>query len=151
MPSNVISTIAARAKAHHDSLNAAYVATYSPGSSPRSSVSNTPEASRQASTASEYGERNITKAWKALKKHHQEMNEAYSVFYAPGSSTASSRAPSAAPSRRASFEEARYEITAEQPRNYQKVWTTIKNKAAEHHRSVNAAADAMYGAKSSTY
>jgi|TARA_R110002003_G_scaffold41_5_gene2860 hypothetical protein len=150
MPSNVFSTIASRAKAHHESLNAAYQATYSPGMSPRTSTT-TPPTSRKASTTSEssqQSERNITKAWNAIKKHHQEMNEAYSVFYAPGVATpASSRSSSVAPSRGASFEaeRVRHEEEAHMPRNYQKVWKAIKTRAVEHHRSVNNASATVYG------
>ncbi|KAH7398842.1 hypothetical protein DE146DRAFT_655689 [Phaeosphaeria sp. MPI-PUGE-AT-0046c] len=148
MPSNVFSNIAAHAKAHHDSLNAAYQATYSPGMS----RTGTPVSSRKSSTTSqdvEHSDRNITKAWKALKKHHQEMNEAYSVFYSQGQSSAgSSRASSAAPTPKVSFEgqRIRHEEEAQAPRNIEKVWKAIKNRAVEHHRSVNSATAAMYGA-----
>jgi plasmid stability protein len=146
MPSNVFSTMAARAKSHHDSLNAAYRATYSPGSSSTS----TPTTSRNASTTSAsapapQSERNITKAWKAVKKHHQEMNAAYAVFYAPGSVSStpnSSRTSSAAPTPKASFEAQREQELA--PRNYEKVWKAIKNRAVEHHRSVESASAARY-------
>jgi hypothetical protein len=148
MPSNVFSNIAAHAKAHHDSLNAAYQATYSPGLSNAS----TPTASRKSSTTSQdsvNADRNITKAWKALKKHHQEMNEAYAVFYSQGASTpSSSRSTSAAPTPKVSFEAERikHEDEVQAPRNIEKVWKAIKNKAIEHHRSVNAASVAVYGA-----
>ncbi|OAK98437.1 hypothetical protein IQ06DRAFT_295760 [Phaeosphaeriaceae sp. SRC1lsM3a] len=148
MPSNVFSNIAAHAKAHHDSLNAAYQATYSPGMS----RSGTPVSSRNASTTSqesEHSERNITKAWKAIKKHHQDMNEAYAVFYSQGQSSAgSSRATSAAPTPKVSFEAERvkHEEEAQAPRNIEKVWKAIKNRAIEHHRSVNNATAALYGA-----
>jgi hypothetical protein len=146
MPSNVFSTIAAHAKAHHDSLNAAYQATYSP----RTSTSYTPSSSRKSSTTSEDSveqpDRNITKAWKAIKKHHQEMNEAYAVFYAPGVVTpGSSRSSSAAPTPKASFEAER-QMDTQTPRNYEKIWKALKNKAVEHHRSVNSASAAVYGA-----
>jgi hypothetical protein len=148
MPSNVFTNIAAHAKAHHDSLNAAYQATYSPGFS----AASTPATSRKSSTTSQesmQSDRNITKAWKALKKHHQEMNEAYSVFYAQGVSTPnSSRSTSAAPTPKVSFEaeRLRHEDQAQAPRNIEKVWKAIKNKAVEHHKSVNAASAAFYGA-----
>jgi plasmid stability protein len=144
MPSNVFSTMAARAKAHHDSLNAAYRATYSPGSS-----TSTPNTSRTSSTASampaQPSDRNITKAWKAIKKHHKEMNEAYAVFYAPGSvssTPASSRVNSAAPSPKVSLEGQREQELA--PRNYEKVWKAIKTRAVEHHKSVESASAARY-------
>jgi hypothetical protein len=146
MPSNVLSTMAARAKAHHESLNAAYQATYSPGLS----AASTPATSRKSSTTSqdtEHADRNITKAWKAIKKHHQEMNEAYTVFYSQGMSTpGSSRSSSVAPTPKASFEAEREHSQAQAPRNYEKVWKAIKNKAVEHHRSVNNASAAVYGA-----
>lgn len=147
MPSNVFSTIAAHAKAHHNSLNAAYQATYSPGVSP----SSTPSASRKSSTTSVEAQpdRNITKVWKAIKQHHHDMNEAYSVFYSPGVVTpGSSRSCSVAPTPKASFEaeRVRHETEAQTPRNYQKMWSSIKNKAVEHHRSVNSASAAVYGA-----
>lgn len=76
------------------------------------------------------------------------MNEAYSVFYAPGVATpASSRSSSVAPSRGASFEaeRVRHEEEAHMPRNYQKVWKAIKTRAVEHHRSVNNASATVYG------
>lgn len=146
MPSNVLSTMAARAKAHHESLNAAYQATYSPGLS----AASTPATSRKSSTTSqdtENADRNITKAWKAIKKHHQEMNEAYTVFYSQGMSTpGSSRSSSVTPTPKASFEAEREHSQAQAPRNYEKVWKAIKNKAVEHHRSVNNASAAVYGA-----
>jgi hypothetical protein len=144
MPSNVLSTIAARARAHHDSLNAAYQATYSPGTSPRPSLSTsgTPSSSRNASetsTSSQQPERNITKAWKALKQHHRDMNQAYSAYYSPGAS----RSNSAAPTPKASFEAEREQEQG--PRNYEKVWSAVKSRAVEHHRSVNAASAATWG------
>ena len=76
------------------------------------------------------------------------MNEAYAVFYSPGVSPASSRAPSANPTPRVSFEQERQrmDMQSETPRNYQKVWRAVKEKAVEHHRSVNSASAAVYGA-----
>jgi hypothetical protein len=147
MPSNVLSNMAARAKAHHDSLNAAYQATYSLGTS----TQNTPTTSRKSSTTSvtePQPDRNITKAWKALKKHHQEMNEAYTVFYGQGmaSSANSSRSSSVAPTPKVSFEEKRMAMDEQKPRNIEKVWKAIKNKAVEHHKSVNNASAVVYGA-----
>lgn len=146
MPSNVLSTMAARAKAHHESMNAAYQATYSMGTSTHS----TPSTSRKSSTTSvdQHSERNITKAWKALKKHHQEMNEAYTVFYSQGMVTpaSSSRASSVAQTPKASFEEKRMSVEEQKPRNIEKAWKAIKNRAVEHHRSVNNASAAVYGA-----
>ncbi|KAF2829859.1 hypothetical protein CC86DRAFT_379368 [Ophiobolus disseminans] len=146
MPSNVLSTIAARAKAHHESLNAAYQATYAPRTT---SSASTPTPSRNASTSSSASQdRNITKAWKALKQHHSDMNAAYSVFYAPGASTpaSSSRASSAAPTPKVSFEAEREALEQGKPRNYEKVWSAVKSRAVEHHRSVRSASAAVYGA-----
>lgn len=146
MPTNVFSNIAAHAKAHHESLNAAYQATYAPG---MSSASSTPVSSRKSSTTSqdaEHSDRNITKAWKAIKKHHQEMNEAYAVFYSQGQSSAgSSRTSSATPTPKVSFEGERVKMDEDKPRNYEKVWKAIKNRAVEHHRSVQNATAAVYG------
>lgn len=135
-------------KAHHESLNHAYSNYYSP----RASMSYTPQTSRKSSTTSQdsqQSERNITKAWNAIKKHHREMNEAYSVFYSPGVITpGSSRSTSANPTPRVSFEgeRMRHDEEASEPRNYQKAWRAIKNKAVAHHRSVNSASAAVYGA-----
>jgi len=138
--------MAARAKAHHDSMNAAYQATYSMGTSNTS----TPCTSRKSSTtsASPPSQRNISKAWKALKKHHQEMNEAYTVFYSQGMATpaGSSRTSSVAHTPKASFEEKRMSVEEQKPRNIEKAWRAIKSRAVEHHRSVNNASAAVYGA-----
>jgi hypothetical protein len=149
MPSNVLSTIAARAKAHHDSLNAAYSATYSPRVSTSTPIS-TPPNSRKSSTTSQSSEssqsdRNIRKLWKAIKKEHRDMNAACSAFYYPGYSTQSSRASSVAASPKMSVEQERSEEEAE-PRNYQKAWGAVKNRVTEHHKSVGAANRAVYGA-----
>ena len=84
-------------KHHHDEMNAAYTAFYSPGSSrvnsPRGSTSSTPRASveepRQASTASEKKQpTNLSKHWKQLKtkavEHHRSVNAAYRAAYGLG-------------------------------------------------------------------
>jgi hypothetical protein len=84
-------------KQHHDEMNAAYTAFYSPGSSransPRGSVSSTPRASveepRQASSASEKKQpTNLSKHWKQLKtkavEHHRSVNAAYRAAYGLG-------------------------------------------------------------------
>jgi plasmid stability protein len=139
MPSNVFSTMAARAKAHHESMNAAFEATYSPRVS---TSSNTPPNSRKASVSSEapQSDRNITKAWKAIKKNHADMNEAYETFYSQARYTPGT-------SRSGSFEEARvaHEEAAQEPRNYQKAWKALKGRAVEHHKSVNSAFAAAHG------
>ncbi|KAL5114085.1 hypothetical protein ACEQ8H_008017 [Pleosporales sp. CAS-2024a] len=150
MPSNVFSTMAARAKAHHDSVNAAYQATYSLGTPGPSA----PAASRKSSTSSVHGSApaaqqsnsNMAKAWKAIKRHHAQVNEAYAAFYFPGGSAFPSRTTSAAATPKTSCEEsrARVEGAEHKPRNLDKVWGAIKKKAVEHHRSVNAAAAAFH-------
>ncbi|KAF1851727.1 uncharacterized protein K460DRAFT_362468 [Cucurbitaria berberidis CBS 394.84] len=138
MPS-ILSSVAAHAKAHHESMNAACEIYYSHPST---------ETSRNNSITSPAQKKNPTnaaKAWQAIKKHHQEMNEAYTVFYSPGVSTASSRSNSAAHSPRESVEQERHEEEALAPKNYQKIWKALKTKAIEHHRSVNSAYETMYG------
>ncbi|KAH7359872.1 hypothetical protein BKA66DRAFT_537211 [Pyrenochaeta sp. MPI-SDFR-AT-0127] len=139
MPS-FLSSVAAHAKAHHESLNAAYSTYYSPNSSAAPSAQ--PSRNNSITMPQEEqkkGPTNASKAWNAIKKHHQEMNEAYSVYYSPGVSTTSSRASSAASTPRASIEHERHEEEPQAPRNYSKVWKAIKNRAIEHHRSVNQA------------
>lgn len=147
MPSNVFSTMAARAKAHHEAVNAAYTTYYG-----RATVAGpvSPTSSRSSSIAAPSSESpksptNASKAWSAIKKHHREMNEAYSVYYSPGVSAAPSRANSASSTPRHSAEAARKEPQSQQPCNIAKAWQAIKTKAVEHHRSVNAAAQQTYG------
>jgi hypothetical protein len=96
---------------------------------------------------------NLSKAWQAIKAHHDEMNAAYAAYYSPGSSRAgslaNSRANSTQSSPRHSVEEPRHEDAAAAPKNptnFTKSWKALKNRAVEHHRSVNAAYRAAYGA-----
>ncbi|EUC43207.1 hypothetical protein COCMIDRAFT_101445 [Bipolaris oryzae ATCC 44560] len=147
---NFLNTIASRAKAHHESVNAAYN-TYYTGSSPASRTAS-PEASRSSSVAGPSAPKNPTnasKAWKAIKKHHREMNEAFAVYYSPGNSPSASRNASAVSSPRHSADAPRNssvsEVKEAGPRNYQKAWKAIKTRAIEHHRSVNAAYNQTYG------
>ncbi|KAG9205301.1 hypothetical protein B5807_05024 [Epicoccum nigrum] len=82
-------------KHHHDEMNAAYTAFYSPGSSransPRSSTSSTPRASieepRHASESKQQPT-NLSKHWKQLKtkvvEHHRSVNQAYRAAYGLG-------------------------------------------------------------------
>lgn len=151
MPSNVFTTVAARAKAHHDSLNSAYATYYAPGSSNTTPTSST-ETSRSSSIAMPSSQptlkkspTNASKAWSAVKKHHREMNEAYTVFYSPGVSTNNSRNNSASSSPRQSGEAPRHEVAAVAPRNATKVWKALKNRVIEHHKSVNSAYAKTYG------
>lgn len=149
MPS-VLNSIAAHAKAHHESVNAAAAAVYSP----RGSM----QASRKNSTTSESPTKpptNLEKTWNSLKKsakeHHEGVNAAYNAMYAPGVPTpAESRAHSAASSRRHSVEsvgaheDEAHEVQAK-PRNITKAWNKVKKTATEHHKSVNSAYMSFYG------
>ena len=77
------------------------------------------------------------------------MNAAFAVYYSPGNSPSASRNSSAVSSPRHSVEapshSAEHDVKEAGPRNYQKVWKAIKNRAVEHHRSVSAAYDQTYG------
>ncbi|OAL49898.1 hypothetical protein IQ07DRAFT_40642 [Pyrenochaeta sp. DS3sAY3a] len=141
MPS-FLSNVAAHAKAHHEAVNAAYTTYYGiPASTPSSTEPSRANSVATPTSAAEKRPTNAAKAWNAIKKHHHEMNEAYTVFYAP---SASSRQNSAASSPRHSVDEPR-EQRDEAPRNYQKMWKGLKGRIVEHHRSVNAASSAVYG------
>ncbi|KAF2850931.1 hypothetical protein T440DRAFT_489374 [Plenodomus tracheiphilus IPT5] len=145
--------MAARAKAHHDSLNSAYATYYAPGVSTTTTPTTSTETSRSSSIAmptstssTKKAPTNASKAWSAIKKHHREMNEAYTVFYSPGVSASSSRTNSASSSPRQSAEAPRHEVQGEvAERNGTKVWKALKNRVVEHHKSVNSAYAKTYG------
>ncbi|KAJ4989301.1 hypothetical protein SVAN01_05206 [Stagonosporopsis vannaccii] len=150
---SILSSFVAHAKAHHEGMNQAYSAYY--GSATPTPATSTPgslETSRNNSVVAGMveapkGKTNAHKLWTALKNHHEEMNAAYSAFYSPGNSRAASPHGSVASSRRASVEEPRSEDAApKQPTNLSKHWKQLKTKVVEHHRGVNAAYRAAYGA-----
>ena len=115
-------------------------------------MSATPARSASRGGADAPKKSNLSKAWQALKQHHDEMNAAYAAYYSPGSSRAGSRANSVRAnsnhsSPRHSIEEPRHEDAApKNPTNFTKTWKAIKTRAIEHHRGVNAAYRAAYGA-----
>ncbi|CAA9960276.1 hypothetical protein CFE70_003717 [Pyrenophora teres f. teres 0-1] len=153
---NFLNSVAAHAKAHHESLNAAYN-TYYGGSSTTTSPSTSRNTSRNTSVAStKAGRTNASKAWKALKQHHQEMNAAFAAYYSPGHTPSTSRNSSAVSSPRHSGEVPRKSVQShvsatatagdeQKPRNYQKAWKALKTKVVDHHRSVSAAYEQTYG------
>lgn len=132
-------------------MNQAYSAFYgSPAPSPAASTPASMETSRNNSVVAGMveapkGKTNANKLWTALKNHHDEMNAAYTAYYSPGSSRAASPRGSVASTPRASIEEPRSEEAAKQPTNLSKHWKQLKNKAIEHHRSVNAAHRCVHG------
>ncbi|KAJ4318624.1 hypothetical protein N0V94_004329 [Neodidymelliopsis sp. IMI 364377] len=79
-------------KNHHDEMNAAYTAFYSPGASransPRGSVSSSPRHSSEqprTDSAAPKNPTNLSKHWKQLKtkvvEHHRGVNAAYKAAY----------------------------------------------------------------------
>ncbi|KAH6618512.1 hypothetical protein C7974DRAFT_31393 [Boeremia exigua] len=80
-------------KTHHDEMNAAYSAYYSPGNSraasPRASASSTPRASiEEPREVAPRNPTNLSKHWKQLKtkvvEHHRGVNAAYRAAYGLG-------------------------------------------------------------------
>ncbi|KAF2622659.1 hypothetical protein BU25DRAFT_208261 [Macroventuria anomochaeta] len=151
---NILSSFAAHAKAHHEGMNQAYYG--SSNSTPTVSTPASLETSRNNSVVAGMVEApksktNASKLWTAIKNHHDEMNAAYTAFYSPGQSRANSphgsvsSTPRASP--RASIEEPHSEEAApKQPTNLSKHWKQLKTKVVEHHRGVNQAYRAAYGA-----
>jgi hypothetical protein len=149
---SILSSFVAQAKAHHDGMNQAYSAYYgSQVSTPAASTPASLETSRNNSVVAGMVEApksktNAGKLWTAIKNHHDEMNAAYSAFYSPGNSRATSPRGSVSSTPRASIEEPRSEDAApKQPTNLSKHWKQLKTKVVEHHRSVNAAYRSAYG------
>ncbi len=151
---NILSSFAAHAKAHHQSLNSAYTAYYG-GSSTSTPAVSTPaslETSRNNSVVAGMvgapkSKTNANKLWTAIKNHHDEMNAAYSAYYSPGVSRSNSPRGSMASSPRQSVEEPRSDDAApKQPTNLAKHWKQLKTKVVEHHRGVNQAYRSAYGA-----
>ena len=150
---SILSSFAAHAKAHHQGLNQAYSAYYGSGTStPTGSTPTSLETSRNNSVVAGMVEApkpktNANKLWTAIKNHHDEMNAAYTAYYSPGTSRSNSPRGSTVSSPRHSVEEPRSEEAApKQPTNLSKHWKQLKTKVVEHHRSVNAAYKAAYGA-----
>ncbi|KAF2017141.1 hypothetical protein BU24DRAFT_144184 [Aaosphaeria arxii CBS 175.79] len=104
-----ISTLAHKAKAHHDGLNAAFNTYYGGayGSNP-SSQATSRRASHDSVEHKEPKEHKSNKTWKSIKKavveHHRSMNAAYSAYYGGGSSPNQSRVNSTYVTPRASVE-----------------------------------------------
>lgn len=139
------SRLAAKAKAHHESLNSAY-ATYYGAHTPSTSAANSATASPRQSMESITSDNtkversgSMSKAWKSVKKaakdHHEGVNAAYATYYGQGASPAPTRANSAT-----SAESVEHE-TEQKP----SVWAKVVKKAQEHHRSVNNAYSTVYG------
>lgn len=149
---SILTSFVAHAKAHHEGMNQAYSAYYgSATSTPAASAPGSLETSRNNSVVAGMvdapkGKTNANKLWTAIKNHHEEMNAAYSAYYSPGSSRANSPRGSVSSTPRASIEEPRSEEAAKQPTNLSKHWKQLKTKVVEHHRGVNAAYRAAYGA-----
>lgn len=150
---SILSSFVAHAKAHHEGLNQAYSTYY--GSSTSTPTVSTPaslETSRNNSVVAGMVEApktktNASKLWTAIKNHHDEMNAAYTAYYSPGSSRAASPHASVSSTPRHSVEEPRSETAApKQPNNLSRHWKQLKTKVVEHHRSVNQAYRAAYGA-----
>ncbi|KAF2190621.1 hypothetical protein K469DRAFT_721525 [Zopfia rhizophila CBS 207.26] len=82
-------SLAKHAKAHHESVNAAYSVYYGGGVSASSSTRPSFESARSTSSVdSAKPESNMNKAWKAVKKHakehHESVNAAYGAYYGAG-------------------------------------------------------------------
>ncbi|CBX93090.1 hypothetical protein LEMA_P039910.1 [Plenodomus lingam JN3] len=149
--------MASRAKAHHEALNSAYATYYAPGTSTNPTPTSSTETSRSSSiamlssTTQQHTQKptNASKAWSAIKKHHREMNEAYTVFYSPGvasSPTSPNSSAVSSPRQSAEHQAPRHELASElPPRNATKVWKALKNRVVEHHKSVNSAYAKTYG------
>jgi hypothetical protein len=156
MPSStVFQNLAARAKAHHESINAAYEVYYSggvsPSATPRPSMDSSARQQSTSSTPSSERSSSVSKAWqsvkKAAKEHHESVNAAYATYYSGGVSPSPSKNNSAVATPRASVESVRNEQEVQKEESGMgKAWGKVKQAAKEHHRSVNAAYGTYYGA-----
>ncbi|KAF2749103.1 hypothetical protein M011DRAFT_399603 [Sporormia fimetaria CBS 119925] len=150
--SSLLSTISAKAKAHHASVNAAYATYYSPTGSPSTtpavSTTTSPRPSMDASSRSSSSSSRASDAWKAVKKaareHHDSVNAAYGAVYSAGTSRAGSVRPTPAGSPRISMEQER-ELAKLHRGTGKSAWEKVKTRAKDHHRSVNAAYAVHYG------
>jgi hypothetical protein len=90
----MVQSLVARAKDHHESVNAAYASYYTGGRSsyisPRPSLDS---QNSQKSSSSQTSTSGMSKAWqsvkKAAKEHHQSVNATYETYYCGGLRTTS--------------------------------------------------------------
>ncbi|KAF1830474.1 hypothetical protein BDW02DRAFT_573005 [Decorospora gaudefroyi] len=141
-------------KSHHEGVNAA-VETIHPTTTPTTTTTTTQP---QPPT-------NLSKAWHALKRTHNGLNTAFSVYYSPSHTPAHSRSGSivGASPRHSAEEEApcvaegsskpakpevgteAHAVGEEGKRNYQKLWKGVKDRVVAHHRGVESACEATWG------
>lgn len=154
--SSLLNNLATKAKAHHNSLNAAYEVYYSGGVSPRPSLRAQHNSTSAASSSSESS--NMSKAWtsfkKAAKEHHEGLNAAYATYYGGGAMPVSSEMVTPRTSS-----ESTESLIHEDEKVYgesvgtnessasgmKKALEKAKKIAKEHHRSVNTAYESYYG------
>jgi len=159
---SLLKTIAAHAKEHHDSVNAAFVATYSPGIHNTTNIPSTrPSMDSQRTTSTSSSTSTLSKTWSSIKKHakehHESVNAAYATYYSGGmvrehsASSVRSSASTVAGSPRVSLEDKKggpvveVEAVEKGDGHVKKMARAIKKRAVEHHRSVTAAHRAYYG------
>jgi hypothetical protein len=84
------------------------------------------------------------------KAHHESVNNAYSAYYAPGSTSTSTRPSFDSKVSASSTLSAHSQSSVKSTSSMNKAWKAVKRHAKEHHESVNGAYAAYYGAGSST-